>query len=292
MSLKQQLASFGFESNDDYEYPLRLLFEAEPAGLRSLALTGESGRRKTAFAHALAQALEYPHVLYHDFAQPDAPAAQVVIDPESGQAQEVEAPVSAFERALIEACAYSEAARSILILDQLQQSEFAIQVRLAEFLRSREWTQAGGGVRANPQRLLVVLISEQPLYHSLQKQSFKIWTDAAQGFLDYQPQDFGLGSDAQPLFAALGECFRGLGQAPTPSEYRHILDDVLRRVRTIDQLRICFYGWMEDLDRARLYAGALTPSLEHAVQALNAYLGVEEIELCDSDPSHELDMRP
>ena len=72
------MAEFGFESNEDYEFQLRALFAAPHGTCARLARGGESGRRKTAFANALARALEYPHILYHDFSAPEPPPAPIV----------------------------------------------------------------------------------------------------------------------------------------------------------------------------------------------------------------------
>lgn len=279
MSLRQKLASFGFESNDDYEYALRLLFEAKPTGVRCLNIVGESGRRKTAFAHALASALEYPHILYHDFTQVETPTAAVMVDAESGATQTIEAAVTAFDRAVTEACAYSEGARVALILDQIQASEFQEQIRLYQFAHTREWSSVIGQVMANPSTLLLILISETPLYHSLQKLAFKVWADTSGGFLEFDPKDFGLGVEFQPVFRAFGEAFRELGQAPTQSEFAHIVDDLVQRVRTLDHLRTSLYGWMENLDRDRLMALQVSAALEVVVELLSQLYGVEEIEI-------------
>lgn len=279
MSLRQKLASFGFESNDDYEYALRLLFEAQPVGVRCLNIVGESGRRKTAFAHALASALEYPHILYHDFTQFEAPGAAVMVDAESGATQTIEAAVSAFDRAVTEACAYSEGARVALILDQIQASDFQDQIRLYQFAHTREWASVIGQVMANSATLLLVLISETSLYHSLQKQSFKVWADTSGGFVDFDPRELGLGSEVAPLFQAFGEAFRQLGQAPTLSEFAHIIEDALHRVRTLDHLRTSLYGWMENLDRGRLLAPQVGIALSEVIERLSTLVGVEEIEL-------------
>jgi len=279
MHLRQRLASFGFESNDDYEYALRLLFEAQTSGVRCLNIVGESGRRKTAFAHALASALDYPHILYHDFSRAEAPPVALVVDAESGEARSIEAAVSAFDRAVTEACAYSEAARVTLVLDQIQASDFQDQIRLYQFAQTREWNSVVGLVVANRATLLLILISETPLYHSLQKHSFKIWADTAGGFVDFDPKDFGMGVESLQLFQAFGEAFRELGQAPTASEFAHIIDDALQRVRTVDQLRTSLYGWMENLDRERLYTPQMTASLNAVIQKLSTLVGTEEIEI-------------
>lgn len=277
MSLRRRLAAHGFESNDDYEFALRLLFEAQPAGVRCLNIAGESGRRKTALAHALAAALDYPHVLYHDFSQAAPPAPVLVVEAESGESQAIEAAASAFDRVMTEACAYSEGARVVLILDQIQASPFAEQIRLYQFVQSREWQGVAGTVLANAATLLLVLISEDALYHSLQKASFRVWADVAGGALDFDPGDFGLGSEARALFVALGELFRQLGQSPTASEFSRILADLLARVRSVDQLRLSLFGWMENLERERLYAAPIRPLLDAVIGELERLLGVEEI---------------
>ncbi len=279
MNLRQKLASFGFESNDDYEYALRLLFEAQPIGVRCLNVAGESGRRKTAFAHALASALEYPHVIYHDFSRTDVPVHTLMVDAESGATQTLEAAVSAFDRAITEACAYSEGARVALILDQIQASDFRDQIRLYQFAQTREWDSVIGQVRANPASLLLVLISETPLYHSLQKLSFKIWADSAGASVDFDPKDYGLDSSAAPLFQAFSDLFRHLEQAPTASEFAHIIADALQRIRTLDHLRTSLYGWMENLERDRLLAPEVTMAMMQVVDRLGDLLGVEEIDI-------------
>jgi hypothetical protein len=279
MNLRRRLASHGFESNDDYEFALRLLFEAQPTGLRSLNITGDSGRRKTALAHALASALDYPHVLYHDFSRQQAAPMALIVDAESGETQAMEAAASPFDRVVTEACAYSEGARVVLILDQIQASDFQDQVRLYQFAQSREWTGSIGTVIANPANLLLVLMSELPLYHSLQKISFKVWADAAGASLDFDPRDYGLGPEARALFLALGELFRQIGQSPTPSEFARILNDLMERVRSIEQLRTSLFGWIENLERERLYAAPIKPALEQIMFEFDVLMGVEAIEV-------------
>ena len=279
------MAEFGFESNDDYEFQLRSLFAAQLSHLRCLHVAGESGRRKTAFAHALGQALEYPRIVYHDFSLPLPPPAPVFVTAEDKERPEpAEAPLSAFERAVVEACAFSEAERTLLILDQLQCADFREQVRLAHFVQEREWSVGQASVRANMRHLLVLLISEQPLYHSLARISYRVWTDAAGGRFDYRPQDFNLGGDARELFAALGRLFEALGCVPTPTAMRRIIGDLAQRVRTPDQLRHALFAWMEGVDRDRLFAAALEPQVREATRALEDWLGLEEVVLREPEP--------
>ena len=279
MSLRKQLATHGFESNDDYEFALRSLFAAELPHLRTLHVDGAGGRRKTAFANALAHALDYPHILYHDFSQEVAlpPPQPIVLD--DGSVGLPEAPAEPFDRVMTEACAFSEGARTIVILDQLQAADFADHIKLYHFASSREWSGTAGTVRANVRNLLLVLISEQPLYHSLAKISYRVWTDAQRAYLDYRPEDYGLGPDAQELFAALAGVFEAAQMSPTPSEFQHLLQDLLRHVRSEDQLRQALFGWTEGVERARLYSAELTPPLTAAVDALASYQGHEHNEM-------------
>jgi hypothetical protein len=284
MSLKRRLAAHGFESNDDYDFVLRCLFEQPAEGVRTANLDGSVARRKTAFAQAVGAALDYPRRLYHDCSRPPPPPQPVLVtlgaeDSADGGGGPQEAPLSPFERVLTEACAYSEAESTILVLDQLQHADFHEQIRLYQFVSSREWTVGSATVMANPRNLLLLLVSEQPLYHSLQKLSFRIWTDAGSGIVDYRPEDFGLPADAARFMAALATVFEGLGSAPTPSEYRRIIDDLLARVRSREQLRICLYGRMETVNRDRLLARELDPALEQVVDALIAFLGEESIDI-------------
>jgi hypothetical protein len=280
MSLRKKLAEYGFESNDDYDYPLRCLFEADIPHLRCLNISGSSGRRKTALANALGHALDYPHLLYHDFSSAEVPAAPIVLSDEAiAEGGAMEAPLSGFERCLTEACAYSEGARTLLILDQLQAADFHDHIRLYHFVQTCEWLSPQGTAIANPNNLLLVLISEEALYHSLAKVSFRVHADVSRGYQEYRPEDFGLAPTAAEFMAALGDVFHALGASPTPREYAHILHDIHLRVRTDDQLRQSLFGWMEHADRGALYAAPLQASLSAAVHAINRYLGIEEIEL-------------
>ncbi len=78
-SLREKLAQHGFESNDDYEFQVRCLLESPTRTLRTLNIEGDGERRKTAFSTALARALEFPHVLYHDFTEVHPPLPDVIL---------------------------------------------------------------------------------------------------------------------------------------------------------------------------------------------------------------------
>lgn len=277
MSLRKRLSEFGFESNDDYDFALRCLFEAELGHLRVLHVDGSAGRRKTAFAHALGHALAYDHVLYHDFSrsEPPTPMASEPGEPLGP----VEAALSGFERVLTEACAYSEAARTMLILDQLQAAPFADHLRLVDFVEHGEWSAGSASVNANPRQFLLALLSEEPIYHSLARRSYRVWTDAERAYLGYRPEDFGLPSQAQPLLAALADLFQAIGASPTPRELGRLLDDLLNRIRSEDQLRQSLFGWIEGVQRERLAAPDLHPLFQRALDRLETLLGADRVEL-------------
>ena len=281
MSLRTKLAEFGFESNDDYDHALRCLFGQELTHLRVLHVDGTAGRRKTAFAQALGRALEFPHILYHDFSAEEdvAPPQPIVLD--DGSMGVPESAPSGFERVMTEACAYSEAAQTLLILDQLQSAHFSDQARLYHFAMKREWNSPSGAATANAKNLVMVLISEQALYHSLAKCSYRVWTDAQRAYLDYRPADFGLGPEAQAFFSSLSGVCLALEAAPTPSEFANVVDDLLHRARSEEQIRQSLFGRIETLERARLYAPELAPPLRSLLGELERLLGADEVSLGD-----------
>ena len=278
MSLRKRLADYGFESNDDYDYALRCLFEAPLDHLRTLHVDGSGGRRKTAFAHALGHALEYRHVLYHDCSRPEPPPPPLVLG-DDGMPTAMDAGLTALERVITEACAYSEAERTVLILDQLQAAPFADHLRLVQFVESGEWSAGNASVSANPKNMLLMLISEDVLYHSLARLSYRVWTNAERAYLGYRAEDFGLPAEAAGMLAALGEVFSAAGCSPTPREVARLLDDLLHRVRSEEQLRQSIFGWTEGVDRARLMSPALAPSLRATLDALESLLGADRVEL-------------
>lgn len=283
MSLKRRLAEYGFESNDDFDFVLRCLFEASGTQVRLLNPVGTSGRRKTAFANALAHALDYPHILFHDFSGPDAvtmaiaPGISGDTNAQDASAAELpaEAPLKLFERRIVEACAFSEGARTVLILDQLQAAPFSDQIALSRFASTGDWTE--GRARAHRRNLLLIVISEQSLYHSLARLAVRVWTDRRSANFDYAPAEFGWPQTAQALFGALGATCTQLGHAPTHSETRRLLADLEQRVRTVEQLRLSLFAHVESLDRDRLYAPDIEPRLADVVARVSELVGVDEI---------------
>jgi hypothetical protein len=273
MSLRRKLAEHGFESNDDYQFALDCVFAQPLDRLRCLNVTGRSGRRKTAFASALAQALAYPHVIYHDFTQSDVAGPIEWID-----GAELP-PLPPFERAVIEACSYSEGEPTILILDQLQAADFREHIRLYQFVQAREWSSTQGTAAANPRTLLLLLISEQPLYHSLHQVSFRIHTDPGRGKFGHRTVDLGMGPEAEAMVGALAALFEAIGNSPTLSEMQRLMDDVQHRVRSEDQLRQSIYGWTEGIERDMLYAPEVQPLVRAAFAEILRWAGADEIHL-------------
>ena len=104
-------------------------------------------------------------------------------------------------------------------------------------------------------------------------------TQASGGRFDYRPEEFGLGVDAREMFAALAVLFDALATVPTTSELRKLLADALANARTEEHLRHCIFGWMEHVDRARLFSPTLTPLVHEAVMAINRFQGMDHIEI-------------
>lgn len=286
MSLKRKLAQHGFESNEDFGFALSCVLEGSGKSLRTLELVGKLARRKTAFAQALGLALEFSHRLYVDFSEPEP----IVMAVELKEMEEVDAadprlakPLNRFERTLLEACAFSESDKTILVLDQLQALPFADQMRLFHFVQSGQFSmpigESGEGMRANSRNLLLVLISTQDLYHSLQKSAFRILTDPTESLFDLKPADFNLPAHAEALFQALATLLQELTSRPTASEIELVLKDLDSRVRTVEQLRIVLFGRIENQSREELYQPLIEPFLQAVIQQLEQLLGIDEVEL-------------
>jgi hypothetical protein len=279
-SLREKMAEHGFESNDDYEFQVRCLIESPARGLRALNIEGDGERRKTAFATALARALDFPHLLYHDFTAQNPPLPDVILPPSKDELGREEPPIDPLDQVVSEACAQSEGEPTVLILDQLQAADFRDHIRIHRLIADCFWEVRGGRFFANPRHLLMFLISEDGLYHSLQKSSFRVWVGrVSERRIDYRPEDFGLGDEARPLFEALGALFTAIGCGPTTSELRAILADLQLHVRTPAHLRLCLYGRTEGMDRGRLSAPDLETPLGAVVEAAELLLVQEHIEL-------------
>ncbi|MBF0256571.1 MAG: hypothetical protein HQL47_08980 [Gammaproteobacteria bacterium] len=279
-SLQKRMALFGFESNDDYSFPIRCLLNSPLRGIRCLNLEGEPDRHRTAFANALARALDYPHILYHDFSQKKPPPPEVILPPSKDESGREEPPIDPFDDLMSKACALSEGEKTLAIIDQLHEADFREHIRLSKFLDNMQWQIKDSIYYANPHYLLVLLISDQPLYHSLQKASYRLWVNRlSQRLIPYLPKDFSLGEEAREIMQRLDQLFRELGASPTHSEYQHLLHDLQWHVRTREQLQSALYAWFEGVDRQSLQLPHIQPLLDTVIDALPSLVGMDDVEI-------------
>ncbi|MDH5766581.1 MAG: hypothetical protein OEZ38_11250 [Gammaproteobacteria bacterium] len=279
ISLKQKLAEYGFESRESYDYAVHCLLENPVETVRCLNVDGDPGRRKTAFAHALAQALGYEQVLYFEFGV-EKPVPQVIRVHE-GEELPDEPPTLPFDRIMTEACALSEAEKTILILDQLHKAEFQQHIRLYEFTRKKVWAYSDVKFHANSNNLMLFLVSNEVLYHSLQQNSFRVWISAeGPEAMVIQPQDLDLDESSREWLEPLNKLLIELGLSPAISEYKKLAYDIESHVRTEEQLRVSIFGWLENVDRSRLYSRSMQPHVDRVMGAIESGMGIqEEIEL-------------
>jgi hypothetical protein len=278
ISLQKKMSNFGFESNDDYEYQLRCLMSSNTQGIKTINVEGPKGRRKTAFANALGLALEYPNLLYYDFTQKSEAEGKVIIPPSEDEHGITEPAVSDFNHIMSEACAFSEGEETVLILDQLQVSDFKDHIRIYHFIKSCEWSFAKNSLKASKKNLLLLLLSDEPLYHSLQKSSFRIWINTiSSAQKDYTPEDFKLQDDILPVMASLSRVYNELGISPTHSEYLNILNDIHANIHTEQQLIHSLYGWMEGTNRELINSRQMFPLLSKVIETIQQYHGMDEV---------------
>lgn len=278
-SLRTRLAAHGFESNDDYDFHLRCLLDTPTSGARALNIAGDGDRRKTAFATALARALDIPRIGYHDFTARHPPPPEVILPPSQDELGRVAVPIEPLDQTVSEACAQSEGGPTVLILDQLQAADFREHLRIFHLISRGDWRMGDARHVANLQHLLVFLISEEPLYHALHKASFRVWIGPrSERLAVYRPEDFGFDAAAQGLFAALAASFDRLGSAPTPSEFALLLNDLRWQVRTLEHLRISLFGRIEGIERGQLQIPAVSECLEAVVEAAQTLFIEEHIE--------------
>lgn len=276
-SLREKMAEHGYESNESYDYIVRCLHSAPGPTIRCLNIEGDSGRRKTAFANALGHALNVEHVIYHDFTQQEELQAPTVVQVSEGNEGKEEPPVGLFDRIMSDVCAFSEAEKTILILDQLHVADFKDHIRIYQFLTEYEWRYGDAVFYANRKNLMVFLISEAALYHSLQKNSFKIWiANASNQAAPYRPSDFKLGVEAESLISALHNLFQQLQIYPTFSEYKKIIHDIQHNVRFADDLKISIYGWTEAIDRKQFISEDFDRAISQLMPEVEAFIGIEE----------------
>ncbi|MDQ1362171.1 MAG: hypothetical protein QG652_31 [Pseudomonadota bacterium] len=278
-TLRNKLAEYGFDSPENHDYAVQRFLTNPVSHVRCLNIEGDAGRRRTAFAHALAQALETCHVLYFEF-DAELPKPSVVRVRE-GEDLPPEPPTSAFDRIMTEACALSEAETTVLILDQMHKSPFREHIRLYEFIKSNVWAYSDVRFYANVSNLQIYMISAEPVYHSLQQHSFRIrvgMSSAGCGFPS--ATEAGLDESYGIWLEPLNKLLEQLGVSPSLQQYRRLVFDVANYARSREQLRVSVYGWIENIDYNRLMAHVQLPYLDAVLEALVSSMDVhEEIEL-------------
>lgn len=274
-TLKQKMEQHGFVSHKDYEYALRCMHNSAAEHIKTLNIEGEPGRRKTAFANALAHALDYTHIHYYEFGLENTAPILIQFDNEE---QTIDTqPMGDFEKIIIEVCALSEAEKTVLILDQLHLASFKDHMHLNSFITSKTWNSGDNLYTANQNNLIIMLISETEIYHALQQCSFKIWVDSL-----YQPgkapthQELELDEAAQIWIESLAEIFNALNLSPTLNTYQKIAFDIEHHVRSADQLRISLYGWVEGIAYPALFTDEMETLFLKAQTAIENYIGIEE----------------
>ncbi|QIK39127.1 hypothetical protein GWK36_05770 [Caldichromatium japonicum] len=278
-ALSAKLAEYGFESNDDYDYLVRCLFATPYTGIRLLNIEGDGERRKTAFAVALARALDYPQILYHDFTDTHPPLPDVILPPTRDELGRMEPPIEPLDRVVSEACAHSEGEPTALIVDQLQAADFREHLRLYRLIKEGIWEVRGAPYVANPRHLFVILISKAPIYHSLRKEGFRLWIGRLPDRrTPFQPADFGLGPEAEAVFAAINRLFELFDVAPTHGELARLLVDLRLHVRTLEHLRLSLYGRLESVEREQLNDERTQDAQQQLLDTARAWLLVEHIE--------------
>ncbi len=279
-NLREKMAHHGFESNDDYEFQVRCLLAGPTWRVRALNIAGDGERRKTAFANALATALDLPHTLYHDFAERHPAPPEVILPPTQDEMGRSEPPVDPLDETVSQACALSEGEPTILILDQLQVADFRDHIRVHRLVRDAIWQVRDARYFANPKHLILFLISEEPLYHALHKESYRVWVSRlSERRLVFSPEELGLGPESGPILTALGDLFGCLGVSPTRSEVEAIIEDLRGQVRTLDHLRHCLYARAEGIERPALFAEGLIPALSAVTGLLEGFVGSDHIEV-------------
>lgn len=276
------MADHGYESNDDYSFRIKSLLNQDTPYIQCINVVGRSNRRNTAFANALVQALNFKHKQYYDFTEkhPESPLFSPPETPDdNGQ---VEAPLNPFDRTVAEACALSEGQSTALILDQMHHADFRHHIRLFDFLRCSEWNYPLGQAIANPDYLLLILLSDDPLYHSLQKLSYRIWAEpSGDELILYKPADFSLPNSAAALFEALSLLFKKLSVTPTQSEFKHILNDLENHIYNIKDLQHSLFGWVERIEIKSLELPEVREVLEQIIDANFRYLEIESGEVIE-----------
>jgi len=278
-ALKPALSRYGFTSSESYDHAVQCFLSNPTEHIRCMHVDGDCGRRRTAFAHALANALETPQVMYYEFGK-DKPVPQIIRIQEGEEIIE-EPPVDALDRILTEACAQSEAEKTVLILDQLHKTQFLNHIRLYEFIQTGLWRYSDVQYQANLLNLAIYLISDEPLYHSLQSCSFRLWvSETNRNVVKISASDLGLDEQSCSWLPSIQKLLDQLKLSPTLEEYQRLAFDIEQHVHNKQQLKVSLFGWVENVDRTELENRELQPYINDVLEAILHGKGIdEEIEI-------------
>ena len=278
-SLKSLLSKNGFTSSESHDHAVQCFLSNPTDHIRCMHVDGDCGRKRTAFAHALANALRAPQVMYYEFGKDKA--VPQIIRIQEGEDIIEEPPIEALDRILTEACAQSEAERTVLILDQLHKTQFLNHIRLYEFLQTGLWRYSDVQFQANLSNLSVYLISDEPLYHSLQSCSFRLWiSEANRAVITVSAEDLGLNEQNCQWLKPVQKLLEEINLSPTLEEYQRLAFDIEQHVHNKQQLKVSLFGWLENIDRKQLESEELQEYLDDVLEAILLCKGIgEEIEI-------------
>ncbi|RDH83041.1 MAG: hypothetical protein DIZ80_12330 [endosymbiont of Galathealinum brachiosum] len=277
--LKPLLSQNGFTSSESYDHAVQCFLSNPTDHIRCMHVDGDCGRKRTAFAHALANALCASQIMYYEFGK-DKSIPQIIRIQEGEEIIE-EPPVEALDRILTEACAQSEAEQTVLILDQLHKTQFLNHIRLYEFLQTGLWRYSDVQYQANLSNLSVYLISDEPLYHSLQSCSFRLWiSEVNRAVITVSAEDLGLNEQNCQWLLPVQKLLGKINLSPTLEEYQRLAFDIEQHVHNKQQLKVSLFGWLENIDRIKLESEELQTYLDEVLEAILMGKGVgEEIEI-------------
>ena len=275
-SLKEKLSQAGFESNASYEHVVQCFLASPNEYLRCLNVDGDNGRHKTAFAYALAHALESQHVLYFEFGL-DTPVSPTFVRIVEGEELVAEPPVAELDKIINEACALSEAEKTVLILDQLQLADFKQHIRIQAFAKTAVWTYADVTCYANKDNLQLYLVSDGGLSSMLQQVSFRIWLPQQdQSIRQLRSVDVGLPESCDPWLEKLLILMDVLNVSPSLTEYKQLAYDIDAFVRTDYQLKESIMGRVKAVDHVQLNSPAVNEAVSGFMRVYENSLYIQE----------------
>ena len=275
-SLKEKLSRAGFASNASYEHIVQCFLEAPNECLRCLNVDGDNGRHKTAFAYALAEVLNNQHILYFEFGL-DVPVQPTFVRVVDGEEIVAEPPVAELDKIINEACALSEAEKTVLVLDQLQLADFRQHIRIQSLAKTAVWAYADVTCYANKDNLQLYLVSDGGLSSMLQQVSFRVWLPQRnQAIRHLRSTEVGLAESCDIWLEKLIVLMDELNVSPTLAEYKQLAYDIDTFVHTDYQLKESIIGRIEAVDYARLNSQVFNEVLSSFMRIYENSLYIQE----------------